>query len=302
MADFDKWIEDAKPTMSARQVARLALEQRLAAVVHYLPLAAFLAGESVEYVHAARVSARRAVAALKLFAPFTPKSRSVELIGMLKDIRESMGEARDLDIYLAKQNIAGSESYDEIARRLRKQRRRTQVSIVATAIPLLKKERLSRRVQKLLEKTRDDEGETTFTTWARKATTHEWKRLCVAAPLDNPGVEELHRFRIATKRFRYSLELLSGGLPKEVRDDFYPEITLLQSKLGKIQDHAVAVRKLGEWREKAKREAERRHFSTMERHELKQLTGKTREFCMWWKSERMNDWEKLLVRAFDAAP
>lgn len=93
-----KWVEGTSPEQGVVEVARRALGARLELVAHYLPLAARRPEEEIEYVHQLRVATRRAVAALKLFAPLLPRRRAQKMKKLLGRIRRAAGDARDLDV------------------------------------------------------------------------------------------------------------------------------------------------------------------------------------------------------------
>jgi len=297
MAAFDKWIDDSHPEMPAAEVARRALDQRLGAVVHFLPLAAHLAHESTEYVHAARVSTRRGVAALKLFEEFTEKKPRKRIISKLKDIRSSMGAARDLDAYISRLAESGDPAVLKIAKRLTRKRRQAQSGIIDVATPLLVDGKLRRQVKKLISRVDGDEYRGNYSEWALGVFQKHWQVFYDAAPADNPTVEALHELRIAGKRFRYSLELLSGGLPGFIREELYPQVSRLQKQLGEIQDHAVAVGKLGKWRESAGKKSERDFWGDQQQLERAQLDSTSGALSNWWCQERIEAMAELAKRA-----
>src|SRR2546421_3740321 len=98
MASSSKWIEGIGPETRIEEAARRSLEPRLAAVGHYLPMAAHLAEHDVEHVHRLRVATRRAVAALKLYRKLLPKKPARWMKKRLRKIRRAAGDARDLDV------------------------------------------------------------------------------------------------------------------------------------------------------------------------------------------------------------
>src|SRR5436305_778371 len=97
---MEKWIEGVSPDDPTGEVAARALRDRLAAVRHYLPLAAERAGEDMEYVHDLRVWSRRAAAALRLFAELLPHHPRDWVKKRLKRLRRAAGEARDCDVLI----------------------------------------------------------------------------------------------------------------------------------------------------------------------------------------------------------
>ena len=70
MPAADKWVSEVSATTPMSEVVTRALQLRLGDVIHSLPLAAHLADEQIEYVHAARVATRRATAALDRYRDF----------------------------------------------------------------------------------------------------------------------------------------------------------------------------------------------------------------------------------------
>lgn len=293
MAAADKWIADANCDTPTGEVARCALQTRLRGVIHYLPLAAHLADEDVEHVHAARVATRRAGAALRLFADFLPAGRMKRMKGTLRDIRNSMGEARDLDVYLRRFEEADDPATCDLARRLAERRRAVQPVIIEAAQPLLAGEKLRRRVAKLLRKAgKHAPGKLRrepFGDWAIERLAAEWQLFAQGVPGDEPSAAELHEFRIAAKHFRYALELLSGGLPDTLRKQLYPEVKQLQNRLGEIQDHAAAADRLATWRKAADSRRERKLLKKLEQQERNLYEGKTAAFTHWWRHDRIEE-------------
>ena len=293
MAAFDKWISDANPDMPLGKVARRALKLRLRSVIHFLPLAAHLADENIEYVHAARVSTRRANAALSLFRKLTPKKKRQRMKESLKAVRSSMGEARDLDVYIKRFGKATDAGAATFLKRLKRQRRAAQPLIIECATPLLAGAQLRRQVKGLLDATRHHATKTVrtrpFGQWASEQLRDAWEAFLIGVPESDPTAEELHQFRIDTKRFRYAVELLSNGLPGSVRDVVYPQVKQLQGQLGDIQDHAVAAEKLLAWRQQATNPAEVAMLAQFEQDEREQYRGKSDAFVHWWRRDRIDE-------------
>jgi len=306
MAALDKWVSDAGPELPVGDVAYRALDVRLRAVIHYLPLAAHLADEDLEYVHSARVSTRRANTALVLFADFVPRKPRRKTKRALKQIRSSMGEARDLDVYLARFGTATAAGAERLLRRLGRQRQAAQMEVIECTTPWLAKQRLRRRVAKLLKKVASGQhapaADQTFGDWAGGELRRQWDELSSAVPDSNPTADQLHAFRIAIKRFRYAIELLSSGLPSTIRDVVYPQVTDLQDQLGEIQDHAVAAEKLCEWHQASDDADERNLLSQLQQQERQQYQGKVEAFGHWWRRERIDQLREQVEQVAAEAP
>lgn len=95
---LDKWIHDVSPDDRTSDVAARTLRRRLAAVQHYLPLAAEKCNEDMEYVHERRVVTRRATVALSLYADMLPRRRTARMEKRLKQIPRGNGDRRGCDV------------------------------------------------------------------------------------------------------------------------------------------------------------------------------------------------------------
>jgi len=100
MTEFSKWVFAASADDPVNEVAARTLTVRLAAVQHFLPLAAERSEEDIEYVHQLRVATRRCVAALRLYRKILPKLPRKTLCRELKSIRQAAGRARDYDVLI----------------------------------------------------------------------------------------------------------------------------------------------------------------------------------------------------------
>ena len=89
-----KWVKGLSVEQSLPDAAHRIVQSRLAAVLYWLPLAAEKSDEDVEYVHQLRVSTRRAVEALRVFAGLIPQESGKDLRGKLSQVRQAAGEAR----------------------------------------------------------------------------------------------------------------------------------------------------------------------------------------------------------------
>ncbi|QDU57075.1 CHAD domain-containing protein [Aeoliella mucimassa] len=293
MAKFAKWVTDAAPDSPMSDVVRVALEVRLAAVQHHLPRAAFLSDENVEYVHAARVATRRASAALAMYRAFLPDKPRKRLRASLKEMRNSMGEARDLDVYLERFTEVDEPGVGAFAGQLEQQRIAAQRSVVGCALGLLTGDRLTRQCRRVVKASKRYAAKRlrkqSFGEWATGQLQQAWVPFAAAVPSDDPVATELHDFRIATKHFRYTLELLRGGLPETHRRLACQQIKSLQAQLGEIQDHAVAADKLALWAAQARKKRVRKLLARYQQEELEQYRGKSEAFVHWWRRDRIDE-------------
>lgn len=241
----DKWLGDVSPNDRVADVAARTLRARLAAVRHYLPLAAGRADEDVEHVHELRVWTRRATAALRLYADRLPRRRAAWLRKQLKRLRRAANDARDLDVLAARLADPTRPYAGAWLAEVRAQRAQAQEPIVAAQRRLKRRHRFGRRIAKLLRRVRrrgrhggGPEPER-FGDWARARLRPFVESFFEAIPADETDVAALHAFRIRGKELRYAMELLAGAFPANLRDDLYSIVETLQDKLGAINDRAA---------------------------------------------------------------
>lgn len=283
---FDKWISDLHPELSMGEAAQIALKDRLGGVLHFLPLAAHLADEDVEYVHQLRVATRRAMAALDLFAESITDQQHKRMWEALREIRKSADQARDLDVYIERIESLDGRGAKEFTERLKRRRRRAQRPLLDVAIEHLAEQRLKRRSAKLLKRlnTTSAEALTPYGEWCREQLRQEWGTFSSCMPEADPTPEALHDFRIEVKHFRYAMELLAAGLGPLARDQVYPLVTQLQGELGALQDHAIAREKLAHWHRDSKEPKVRELLSRLMEQEQEELSSKTRKFRAHWQA------------------
>jgi CHAD domain-containing protein len=95
-----KWIRGVSAAQSVSEAASHVLATRLAAVHHWLPLAAMRSEEDAEHVHGLRIAVRRAVEALRVFAGLIDKKQRAELCERLRRIRRAADSARNWDVMI----------------------------------------------------------------------------------------------------------------------------------------------------------------------------------------------------------
>jgi CHAD domain-containing protein len=254
MAPLSKWIDGLNADGSVGDAARKSLEARLATVAYWLPLAARPVNGDLERVHQLRVATRRAVAALKLYRDSLPGKPRRWLTKRLKKIRHTSGEARDLDVLFARLQKNFGDERSEVLQCLADQRASLQPKILAIADRCHADNRLHRETYALLNgivavEVAAAADNSIFRSWASAKLHHVAERFFAAEPSDNADWSALHQFRIAGKKLRYTIELLSPAFGSELRRDLYPIVQELQEKLGNINDFVVGaalLEKLGE--------------------------------------------------------
>jgi CHAD domain-containing protein len=291
MASLDKWIGRSVPTEPLSQAAAAALHNRLASVWHWLPRAAKRYQEDVEYVHQLRVSSRRAVAALLTLSELLPKQKREGFIRRLKRVRRAAGDARDCDVLLQRfqrHSQVESASILLLVEHLQRLRANAQPAIVSVYDELRDWD-YSARVDDLVRKLawRDTSRlQPDLQTHARRALEPALAGFFEAAAQDLTQVERLHELRIAGKKLRYTLELFAGGLPRRPAAALYAAVELLQERLGKINDRAVAAGSFAAWRDRAADARSAGAFEAFYHRERRWLARYHNLFLKWWTPAR----------------
>jgi CHAD domain-containing protein len=285
----DKWVQGVSPDDRTTDVAARALQVRLAAVLHYLPLAAKKAEEEVEYVHLLRVWTRRAAAALKLYASLLPRRRTAWIKKQLKHLRRAATDARDCDVLVRR--LAEDHTHPEAESwtdKVRAQRAEAQKPIVAINERLERDDRFDRRVTKLLRSVRLRRkhghwpADQRFGDWARASLRPLVESFFAAVPADGTDMAALHAFRIRGKELRYSMELLAGAFGPDFRENLYPLVETLQDRLGVLNDLVTAQTRLRKRIEEADGPAEAEHLQKLLAEEQARFEHVHREFVNWF--------------------
>jgi len=297
-----KWTQDALPDDPVSVAAREALRARLRAVDYYLPLAAFKSDRDVEYVHQLRVASRRALAAVRTFAPLLSDRQYKWLSKQLKKIRRAAGAARELDVLgrrIADRALLGQDdARAALVARIEAYRDRAQGPVRKLRSKMLKKDFAARsaRIAKRV-RWRGEGDEPTFAAAAAVCLRSVAEPFFVAVQADTAELAALHHFRIAAKHLRYSMEIFAAALAPEFRKVLYPAVEEVQTRLGEVNDHAAALQQcegwLADWDEGLPAQA-LREVAEADRQSLE---AERERFVRWWTAERAAD----LRRRFDQA-
>jgi CHAD domain-containing protein len=268
--------------------AHNALAVRLQAVLAWLPKAAQFPEADIEHVHQLRVSTRKAAAALKLFRDLLPKKRTRRLKAMLKAIRNAAGDARDLDVLIARLD----------ARAKRK----------PSLMPLVEHLRARREAAQpaLLEVWPEPDLHDAAIAWLAPIV-KAW--LSKAPPQDRRvSVERLHRFRIATKQLRYALDLMAAAWPADDLAKVMKPVRSLQERLGNLNDHDTALRHYQTWLAECPSKSGNADDAELAKLieaqialEKKRLGRSVERFHQWWSDERRDRLYRRLQKLLEQA-
>lgn len=290
-----------------------ALASRLQGVLTWLPKAAQVPDEDIEYVHQLRVSTRKSAAALKLFRDLLPKKRTQRIKDALQAIRKAAGDARDLDVLLARL-AARAEHEPELLpliAELRRRRKAAQPALI-TVWRSTADGSLAQAVEELLSRVRwrggPPEPELHDAAVARLApVVEDW---LAKAPRKGRrvSIDRLHRFRIATKHLRYALDLLAAAWPADQLAKTIKHVRSLQERLGDLNDHDAARLHYQAWLAEYNADAaspESPQLAALIEAEIalekKHLRRSVKRFYRWWSDERRNRLHRRLQKLLDQA-
>jgi CHAD domain-containing protein len=249
-----------------------------------------------EYVHQLRVFARRAAAAIEIFADFLPKKRRQKMEKQIRCVRKAAGEARDLDVLLMRwtdnMRRAPSSHTALLLEQIKRHRQQAQEPIEAVYKKLLRK-RFARRTRKLLKRVRlrGEAGKCgeRFACVARVELGKLVVPYLAASRVDLDDVTATHAFRIMGKQVRYAMEIFAGAFDDEFRAELYPLVATLQERLGAINDHVTAQIHFANWLAEVDSCPAREALEMGIQCEGQALAASRREFVEWWATARREE-------------
>ena len=201
-----------------------------------------------EFVHQARVATRRMRSALRLFRGAAPESPAAFLAGELKWLGGTLGEVRNLDVFLLNLSRFRGQIERFPAGRKRtfenwiERHRRAPLKALGQALESPRYRHFERRILQFLERPLP----------SRPRAPRAMKPLGEVAPLiitekfdavieqgravlAKPKLKQFHRLRIQMKRLRYACEFM-GPAYDGALDPFIERTVEIQDCLGELQD------------------------------------------------------------------
>lgn len=240
------WLNDLPADTPLSEAARQVLSVRLESVGRCLRRAVHDSGEAPSSIHKLRVAARRAGAALDIFARCVPAKVRTPLHKLFRKIRRSTSDLRDCDVCLVmlmtslgrlpvlqSAGICFHVGYTWKERTQSQERWGKKSSEFA---PLF--DDLARRAIRAIEK--PGHGFGTLDDLVPAALFHARDELArkVAHGIDDE--KQLHRVRIAGKRLRYAMEIFVACFEPPFREQLYPALEEAQEILGRANDSQMA--------------------------------------------------------------
>lgn len=197
----------------------------------------------VSALHQGRVSMRRLRAALSLFGKTIVDSRLPDLKRDLRWFTSSLGDGRDIDVFLKRYQ-------DRLSRSDRRKLRSAREAAYAIAHRAIDSDRFRTFVLSFLRWV--DTGSWRCNRNARSAVkpfavrrlNRQWKKVRAGGlALDSLDEEQRHRFRIEVKKMRYSVEFFGSLFDRLKVRNFTKLLEAMQDCLGDLND-LVTARKL----------------------------------------------------------
>ena len=249
-----KWVEGVTAEMPVSAAAALLLRARLMPLPELLLGAAQHADEDVEFVHQLRVVSRRAGAALQVFAAACPDTAMKTVARQCRDLRRAAGAARSDDVHDDVLKSLGRGDGDaklrrgvKLARRMiHDHRMRSQAQIIKCAARF-PADALTHAYECLLTGIAVL-GDSPATNGRAASDSLQMRQLArqvlpsliesahEAGEADLTDLTRMHALRIAGKKLRYAMEIFAPCFPPSFKDELYPHLEDLQSRLGDVND------------------------------------------------------------------
>jgi CHAD domain-containing protein len=288
-----KWIAGINQDQPVCKVAGRVLDARLKAVCQALPLAAEKSGEDVEHVHQLRISVRRAVEAVMVFAGLMEEAEVAALRDRLRRIRLAADEARNWDV-IGERFSHGGDIPAQIIEWIKARRWQVQGSIVAVYQEITT-DAYEAKIEKLVQEVeshRHGEGKRRFGRQAPKYLAPVVTKFFKAAESDLTAAESLHPLRIRTKKLRYTMEIVAVAFDSAFRKKLYPQVTLFQDLLGTVNDHATATTAFADWRSQSETMEQRAFLEGLLLAEKRASEDLRAAFLATWTPKAVSDLER----------
>jgi CHAD domain-containing protein len=256
-----KWITGIASDQRICEVAGRVLSARLNCACRSLALAAEKSDEDVEHVHRLRISVRRAVEAVRVFAGLMEKADVDALRDRLRRIRLASDDARNLDV-LMERFAHGDGLPARLLEQIRVRRQEVQGAIAAVHQEITPQD-CEKMIEQLVQQVtfhRQGEGKQQFRRLAPKYLTGSVKKFFNAAESDLTSEDSLHALRIRTKKLRYTMEIVAIAFDSTFRKRLYAQVTHFQDLLGTVNDHVTARTLFRDLQSKAENAEERAFF------------------------------------------
>jgi CHAD domain-containing protein len=196
-------------------------------------------------VHDSRIAARRLLSTIELFGVFTSSRQRKKITEALKHYLDSFSELRDTQVQLVHVNeLTGHFAAARVFRTWLEKRESRFTRRTRKAIKRTKTKRLGGRIAKLkneiLPCRKATTSERAFDAVLRSVNQAFARATQLRRHVRADDTKTIHRTRVAFKRFRYMLEVLSPLLPA-MNKGFQNVMREHQALMGEVQDATVLL-------------------------------------------------------------
>lgn len=305
------------PALTPQEAVQSTLKTLLDGVLQHCVVIANRDKGTVRAVHGLRVDIRKTLAAFQIFQDFVPECERDWFLKKLNRLRKLTGAVRDRDV-LVKRLVKMSsntptddrceESLHDLVRCIRKQRSQFLDPLQQKARQFLDSGSFSKHTASLLQGTAID----AYTFQGRTATadaTNDFSRLSdklrsisqrwlQSLDWKISDLESIHQFRLQTKFFRYTLEILAAQLSQNSLHDLLSVFSNLQVTLGRINDHRFAWQELRGLSRDVSKQGRRclKKLTQDARHELKSSLTQLEELWTPAFQRQLRDLIQILLQ------
>jgi len=286
-------------------VARSVVRRRLRAVGR-AAAAAVAVKASGAAVHRLRVATRRATAAITVFRPLIPRRQRRWLKKALRCVRRAAGEARDLDVLVARDRAATStvragDSPRRLAQVLAQRRPETKhrLQVGLAGVPMHAWRDQTDATTAAIE-SRTPAG--TVASFASRRARRLVRRFMARLDRRLCDGRAIHRLRIESKKLRYALEVIGEIGTPVVTSTSDRVLRHLQARLGDYTDPAAAADRLGRWSRREPDGPARRTLLAARKREATAAKRARRACKRWWTSKRRAGVARKLERTLGGIP
>lgn len=257
----------------------------------------------IEGVHQMRVAIRRLRSALRDFSPFLSSPFLKECNKELKQLADTLGQARDQDVAI--------DALRKLVETTKSRRNKTRIEMKIEKLRTIR-EKTQKVLTQILDQSSLDELRVNFyaalrafeetdqpsALTAREAgeqiISRSLREFCDLGPslYDPFNCRDLHKLRIAAKRLRYAIELFTVFWGEKI-SPFAAEVANMQTYLGELHDCDIWIEDLSRRLRKEKEKTQIADFWLLSRFTKK----RTRNYCaalLLWKNWRKNKFVKRL--------
>jgi CHAD domain-containing protein len=200
--------------------------------------------ENSEYAHQARVWSRRATAAVALYKDWLPAQKWRTIRESLRAQRRAVETVRTWDVWFNRLQIQAAQAgLDGWAAPLAERRRKAYRKLGKTRRSNLAIAKFRTRCQKLLDlvtlRTFDRNGGKDLREALGATVLARINCFFALKPTGGSTPEQFHRFRLAGKKLRYTLELTHTLFAPALREELYGQLEQILKWLGEMNDLAV---------------------------------------------------------------